>query len=69
MPMIEFRVFCSKCGKELHNRNDDIVRTEKYGVILNVDPCINCLKEAKDKGDEEGYERRQDEEEDEVMCR
>jgi hypothetical protein len=57
---VEFEVYCSKCGAGLCNQTKTENASYSYSgtrmARLEVEPCENCLKEAKDEGYEEGKE-------------
>ncbi len=53
MPEISFEVYCS-CGNGL------CYQTKVDGTKVTVEPCEVCLKNAKDEGDSDGYERGYD---------
>ena len=53
MPYIEFEIWCS-CGNGLCNQTRDV----KGGI--SVEPCENCLENAKDEGYNTGYKEGQE---------
>jgi hypothetical protein len=58
---IEFTAECSKCGADLTTTEDHSVRR---GWQVKVAPCNACVEQAREEGDDAGYERgRQDFEE------
>jgi len=50
--MAEFEVRCNVCNKELEA--DLVGSYHNRSVILEVEPCPDCLIKAKDEGFEEG---------------
>ena len=57
MPEIEFSVYCDKCGDRLW------FGTTVKGLDVYVEPCKNCLRQARDEGFEKGMEANVIEEE------
>jgi len=57
---VELEIRCSKCGIGL-NANLKASTDYRRDIFLEVEPCEDCLKEAKEEGDVEGYERGKDE--------
>lgn len=58
---VEFEVYCGKCGAGLCQQSEVRKGDWRSQPGINVDPCEKCLEEAKDEGDEEGYQRGQEE--------
>ena len=52
---VSFEVYCGKCGAGLCNNS----RTEeRRGTLrVTVEPCEDCLTNAKNEGDTEGHDR------------
>jgi len=53
MPSIDFEVYCSKCGYGLCNSTK--VDQRRGGVVMEIEPCPECLKGAKSDGYDEGH--------------
>ena len=51
---VEFDVECAKCKGRL---NATAVGGYSGSKIVEVEPCEQCMDEAKDNGDTEGYDR------------
>lgn len=50
---VEFETRCGKCGVTL-----DVTVTQKNGsTVLLIDPCSSCVRDARDDGEADGYER------------
>jgi hypothetical protein len=59
---ISIRIKCDKHGTELEETNF----SEARGFV-EVKPCPDCIKEAKEEGDSEGYDRGVSESESETQ--
>lgn len=52
----EFEVFCAKCGMGLCG-NCTTGKTTRRGMpFIQVEPCENCIKEAKADSESRGYD-------------
>jgi hypothetical protein len=61
----QFEVFCSKCGAGLCMNTTVRDPTSYNGVPgVYVEPCEKCRDDAHDEGFDEGYAKREAEEED-----
>ena len=49
---LDFEVICGKCGGGLSRSSK--AESTKYGFVVTIDPCEDCLKDAHDEGYEEG---------------
>ena len=56
---LEFEVFCEKCGAAMCQNCTEGKTTRRGMSFISVEPCKNCLDDARD----EGYEQRREEEE------
>lgn len=52
MPLIYFEVYCANCGKGLCNLT---TVDERNGIIIEIKPCPECLKNAEVDGFEKGF--------------
>lgn len=65
MPILEleFEVFCANCGAGLCNqtttKNADYSYSSRRAYI-NVEPCENCLQDARNDGYDEGHSKGQE---------
>ena len=62
MPSIDFEVYCSKCGYGLCNSTK--VNQGSRGIIVEIEPCPECLKSAYDEGHTDGYDKGLEDKED-----
>ncbi len=55
---IDFEVVCATCGAGLCN-NSSVDNRSSYNKVntVSVEACEACMLTAKEKGDEEGYDR------------
>ena len=52
---VEMQIECNQCRSDLTITR---ISSGKYGEqIIQVDPCVVCLEDAKKEGDGEGYDR------------
>jgi hypothetical protein len=62
---IEFEVYCNKCGAGLCMEASTTDASGRYSAkslpSVHVNPCPDCIKEAKDEGHDEGYEEGKNE--------
>ena len=57
MPEFVFSVYCSQCGRGLCNY------TKVSNLDVNVDPCPDCLKDARSEGYDNGLRKGLEEKE------
>jgi hypothetical protein len=60
MSSIDFDVYCSSCGTNL-SADVNITGGRSGDVMVNVEPCPSCLKDSKQEGFDEGYEKKEEE--------
>jgi hypothetical protein len=59
MPSIDLEFYCSNCGAAMCN-NINLDYKWSY-IAVNIEPCENCLENAKDEGYENGYDKHREE--------
>ena len=50
---LEFEVFCSVCGAGLCNNSSE--GRNSHSQYISLEPCENCLEQAREEGRDEGY--------------
>lgn len=56
---VDFSVYCGACGAGLCNQSDTADGGHHRERKVTVEPCKKCLDEARNEGDQAGYDRAQ----------
>jgi len=52
---VEVEVICLRCGRDLQTT----VEYRRGGPVILVEPCDNCIEDAKNEGYDKGYDEGQ----------